>query len=736
MATKKMAEWTDFLGSSKIPTVNDEFNFQTGNSFGLDAFQFDTPDNQGPEDAGRLPTTRGISGLPDGTIPVDREAEISFVDLTDNSMDGLGMDFTAMLSEDEGGLPKDASLVDLQWLDPTQAPELNRLPNNEKTLNSIPSLEEAWGKGDSSIGTKLVPNTDREASQYRASLDAEPVQKKTAEEVKFAVQRALRRAHYGVSLRDIRAEVVATLGNESDRATKAMKLIQDEHGLIGKVFIRASAFPGIKNGKWLDKIRAKAGGARYVITDDQAIATKLGMKMVSEVPWAKALAFYAPRLTAAGYKVASDSSNPREALRRAFRIGPEATPVKESFKPVETHVEASAADAYAALSVPKPEPDKVVTAEDHAAGSKRKAALVQLARWVKEGKLSQPDALRIRDTVGADSYDMLNTATIIITATKGTPVYDGPGAQLSKDAQVIRSQALEGLAAKTAALEAGMMKKAQVQLAHMVKTGRLTIDEARRLAKMSVNSSELQAHMAAAANAAGTLRKTQPESAMVAEYKGTIQKAAVQQKIGDAAHLDPYTERVFKVATEHGIKTGEIFGYLKWARQQMAEGMMGNDLTTFIKARFALPLRKAAKELIREIRAEHEGLSGHLYVDAGAYASKSGTTGCEAGALKHRANGIKYVLAMSKCAGCVFANADGVCQQYNKRLASKPPTKDPKAYQAEAIRLANADDSEVTASMFNPNDFNLRNEPLEDISLDSGKTAEELGEVLFGGMEV
>jgi hypothetical protein len=281
-----------------------------------------------------------------------------------------------------------------------------------------------------------------------------------------------------------------------------------------------------------------------------------------------------------------------------------------------------------------------------------------------------------------------------------------------------------------------MMKKAQVRLAEVVKAGMLTVKEARRIAAMSKSASELKANTAAAIQSAGEMRKIQPTASKAADYKGPIQKAALQHKIGDAAHLDPYMERVIKVAADSGIKTGEILGYLKWARQKMAEGEMGNELTTFLKARFALPLRKAARELLKEIRSNHEGLSGHLYVDAEAYASKTGTTGCEAGALKHRTNGIKHVLAMSRCAGCTFANANGVCTQYNKKLASKPPTANPKLYQAEALRLANANDSEVTASMFNPHEFNLRNEPLEDLHVAGDSTPENLGEVLFGGMEV
>ena len=727
---KKMSDWLDHLGKSGMPT--EEMNFQTGNNFGLDAFQFDVQDNQGPEDGGRLPTTRGLAGLPDGTIPMEVEADFTFADLTDDSMDGLGMDFTAMISEDEGNFDKMASLTDLDWLDPTQAPDLNRLPNNEKTLNSIPYLEEAWGKGRSTNGIELVPNTDKEAAQYRASLQDDPnAHTKTAEELRFALERASRRAHYGEKLHTIQAELVDTLGHDASRTVKAMKVIKDDIGLAGKVFIRASAFPGVKNGKWADKIKAKCAGARYVITDDQTIADKVGMIMVAEVPWKKALSHYAPRLAAAGYKVAS-VGDPKEVLRRAFQLGPAAVVVNDSPKPVVKPVVASQAEAKAAIAAPRPEAPKVATAEEQAVAAKRRAALVQMARWVKEGKLSQKDAFRINAT-GAIAGDMLRTASIIMTASDNQAVYDGVGTQVHNQ---VRLTALSSLEEKTAGVEAALLKKAQAGLSGVVKAGLLTIKEAKAIAKMSRNASELTRNTSAAIEAAGSMRKLRPEAVKVADYNGPIQKAAMHAKVGDVAHLDPYMQRVVNAAAEHNIKAGEITQYLKWTRQAMAEGTMGHELTALIKARYASPLRKAARELFKEVRAKHEGLSGHLYVDAEAYASKTGTTGCEDGALKHRANSIKYVMAMSRCDGCVFANADGVCSQYNKRLASKPPVKDVAKYQAEALRLANADEAEVVASMFNPKDFNLSNAPLDEIHVAGEHTPEVLGELLFGGMDL
>jgi len=785
---KKTNDWTEFLGESALPA--DEFTFTTGNNFGLDGFQFDEPDNQGPEDGGRLPTTRGLSGLPDGLV-VDAGQDLSFQDLTDDSESGLGINMTAMLSAEEGGLDRDSSIIDLQWMDPTQEPDHERLPNNKKKLNSIPQLEKAWGRNRPTNGLTIVPNTDKERADYEASLKAPAKSGKTAEEVKHAVLRALRRAHYGESINSIHAELVETLGHESYRAASAMRIIKEEHGLIGKVFIRANAFPGIKNGKWLDKIHKSAHDAHYVITEDQAVADKLGMVMVSEIPWKEALEYYAPRLTASGYKVAS-VGNAKDILRRAFRVGPTKASVPEQFQPVVKPVIASHAEAQAALKAPVIKAPLPKTAEEQSLETKRKAALVRIARWVQAGKITQSDAIQLNAS-GASAEELLEVGAALVTATGEYRVYDGDGTTLPDTAMHARKAALRSLDELQAGVEANIKRKFSAYLGRVVKSGLLTAEERGRIESMNRPVAELERLIAAAVQMARQHRQASVEVPDIKSYMGHAytayrpvaqaefskasiasikQRAAAQEaansddaieqrvaakkaansldklpdnrkKMPEAVPAKKYADtqytaiqQVSKVTpniTEH-----EFRALRRWARQKMAEGSMGQELSEMLKVKFPLPIRKAAREDIKDLRATHEGLSGHLYVDAAAYASKNGTTGCEEGALKHRANGIKHVLAMSRCAGCTFANADGVCSQYNKKLATREelPVKNIKKYQARAIELANADESEVTASLFNPKEFDLRNEGIEDVRVADEHHIEILGDLTFGGMEV
>ncbi len=175
-----------------------------------------------------------------------------------------------------------------------------------------------------------------------------------------------------------------------------------------------------------------------------------------------------------------------------------------------------------------------------------------------------------------------------------------------------------------------------------------------------------------------------------------------------------------------------------WLRQKISEGSAGEELDVLLSTRFSQDILKAHGDRIASVRSEHEGLSGHAYVDATSYMTK-GTEGCDKGALIHRANQIPTILKTSNCGTCVF-NSGGSCQKYNKPIIASADeiVESPTAFQQEMIRLANASDSEQTASLFvnnyDANEFNLT--ASDNVSVDDAPTHEQLGDVLFGGFEV
>jgi len=170
----------------------------------------------------------------------------------------------------------------------------------------------------------------------------------------------------------------------------------------------------------------------------------------------------------------------------------------------------------------------------------------------------------------------------------------------------------------------------------------------------------------------------------------------------------------------------------------MSEGSAGEELDVLIATRFNQNAIDEYKSRIASVRSEHEGLSGHAYVDATAYMT-NGTEGCDKGALVHRANQIPTLLKTSKCGSCVF-NTDGSCQKYNKPIIASADeiVESPQSYQQEMIRLANASDSEQTASLFvnnyDANEFNLT--ASDEVSVDDAPSHDQLGDILFGGFEI
>ena len=483
----KNSDWMDKLAESSLP--DDELTFSTGNNYGLDGFQFDTPYETGGDDA-HLPETKGISGLPDGAIIIgDEIVDLDLQELTETE-DG------AFLDTDISG-DKQASLVDLEWLDPTQEQDPDRLPDGAATLDSKSQLEEAWGTDRRTDGVHLTPNKDLDATRYEKSLEEGthselPPEKKA--QVKELALSAVRQAHFGHALKKIQL----TLSPFPQQTRGVLAKIQEEHGLMGKVYVQASAFPGIKNGQWVKELRRSCRTARYVITDDEAVATKLGMRMVSDVPWRAALRHYRPTFTAAGHKMAS--GDPREALRKAF-LGTPDTPAPTSYKPVVKPTVASQGEATAALSA-SVDVITPVSPEDQARVAKTRKALVQIARWVKGGRLSQLDARRLHaSSTKVRPEALLASAAKLMTASLNVPIYDGTGAQLPAGAQAARQTVWASPEDPGAAVQVTMDTRAKVALRKAVAKGLLTSKEAVRVAKKAGDSAEVPTLIAAVISA-------------------------------------------------------------------------------------------------------------------------------------------------------------------------------------------------------------------------------------------
>lgn len=372
-----------------------------------------------------------------------------------------------------------------------------------------------------------------------------------------------------------------------------------------------------------------------------------------------------------------------------------------------------------------------------------------LGRWVRDGILPRQAADRLAQS-SAEPREVLRVAAALAGRAK-TAAYSG----VLNDLRVPEVSASEAWALLKSA-EDKNQKATEVVAAEVARRTHAASREGKKEA--TVRAKVAKVTQAIDRGLRGTVLKNFIRKLLAADEiplasklldpvlsrTGALEEVASGPKEYEGAHYERAATEAPKAAPGPGFREAERL--LRWARQQMTEGFAGRDLDNLLEGRFASSVRTAASSAIRTLRAKHEGLSGQVYVDAEAYATKTGSAGCEKGALRHRANQIPTVMQMSRCASCVHrvAKADGtpVCSTYNKRLIASinEAVENPKAYQKEALRLANGTDAENTAAMFNtfdPSEFDLGEEgELDDLVLDDAPSDEEVADVFFGGMEL
>lgn len=715
--------------SSQMPDGG--YNPQLGSNYMMDGFDFDSEYGEGVESARKIPdpdlprSSRGLTGLPDGFVGTSPEDPIDFRILEGGDERGVG-DLSGMVHEA-------AYLSDLAWLEgATQDPE--RLPESVNqiayTLDDLyhqtlledapesgtkPELEQAWGVNRRTDGQNLVPNVE-----YPRPIPS-PTSAIPGDQFPDMVRYAMRKSACGADPTFTHEELASFLGNGLSRIkespkfanlTASLKVIRAEHGLAGNVYVRDSAFPGILTGKWDSIIKKKCASARYFLTTKgsklSAYENYLGKKVVTSIPWSEALDHYRPILEARGKKLASGS--PREVLRAAFlqrtaKVRPETNFPTHETPTVSTK---EAREAFAKAPVPTRE---VLARNARVALTKRADARIE--RWVRAGLITSEKANQMRARI-SDPQELLRTVASEISASRKAK-YEGSGVE-AKLHEASSNRGAAWAEAKNEELHRAAMDKAHKLIGSLVKSGGLTPEDAKKLLASDLSPQEM---VRLANDRAAAPKHVEPVKTAAKTYSGTVFKENTPKK--KASEQNPL----------------EVRKLLRWASVQMSEGAAGKELDILLSARFSGEILRQASEPLVQLRKKHEGLAGHLYVDASAYASPSGMEGCEKGALRHRANAIRAVLAMDRCASCV-ANIEGTCQKYNKSIVTAAPVEKPEKYQAETIRLANSDDAERTASLFAPiydeTEYELQNDVLDDIEYDHSPPVEDLGEILFGGL--
>lgn len=762
-------------------------------NYGLDGF-IDSEYGGGPDNERKITflprSQKGLSALPDGLISGENHEKFDGIFNTDED-GGLG--------NISGMVKKVSYLTDLSWLEQAEQ-DPARLPEHHNDA-VIEGLVEAWGTNRRTDGVHLIQNTTPPPAPRSMSTSLPGDQYRTL------IASAMRRTAFGDSFENIVDDTVRHLGNkiydistdgDMQKFAAAMRSVHAERNIVGKVYLRDSAFPGLLTGKWGDIIRKKCASAAYWLTSPgsklSAYDNFMGKKVVTSIPWEQALKLYYPRLTATGRKVSS--GDPKKVLIEALNskeVVRKVSTFRSSVAPVNTISSEEAWSIFA--SAPKPE--REVIKVDYLSAVKKKADH-QLDRWVASGLLSADDSKRIKESESHPLEKVRAGATIIASSGKKA-TYDGVGTNVTIPVRPTKDAAWANL--RSAELKQEIVSRTASKIRSMVKTGELTDSDAERILASGLQPADMLAiaNIRSAShdkdrvspvvesrsyNGVGVGKsihtgfarpdKSKEKTASVDSHINERVERGINRLVSGGALSSEDAKTIlsssltprqkmemanYRVAMpgEVEIKPQKVASYsgpvvkehipvrhsssnpkevqtlLKYASHVMNNGAAGKDLDNAITSKFSShTIEKAGSQLV-QIRRKHEGLAGHLYVDASVYASKDGLTGCEEGSRKHRASAVPSVLSMPRCASCVH-NTSGSCQKYNKKLVDSPPISNPEEYQSEVIKMSSEDTGEVF-SMYDPSEFQLQNDNLNGFDVSAAPGKKDL-DVTFGSMTI
>lgn len=645
-------------------------------------------------------TAEDVAGVPDGIVRGEDE--------------GLG---------DLGDFMKEGNTAELSFIDVEADPLIQNLP---EFATPDQQIQASWEERETPA---IYAEHQKDLTAIPRIIEPEEMDEELLLDTAMKCARLI---HTGHSIKHVQKVAFDRLGENASELKDDIEYLAEEQGLMGNVYVLASAYPNLiaKGSDWK---KFFGDNPRYLLVDEDSKLASFdnfqGMKVVTEIPYKEALSFYRPLLQSTGRKLAKGDA--RTVLKKAFL----STPKKEidlgvrpqDYREVDTVSMKEAKSQFASYT---PEDRKRYSDLSRQERISMRKARQKIARSYRAGMLSKS---QLEKLVSLESANEIETALnqIKLASHRGSSEYSGDKNKIAQQQSLVRSSGdVSGRIAKDKDQQRIQKISKKVDVIKQAITRGVRGDDLARIIKMKLSKSDLKI---ASPMLQPILKETNAlslPSAQVQEYSGT--KFQVHQE----KRMATQTKKISR--EEIAIQK-----MARWTRQQMSEGVVGKTLTTLLRHKFAPTFLKAAKTSLSELRKQHEGLSGHLYVDAAAYASPRGTTGCDEGGLKHRSNQLKFVMAMDRCGSCKFASqtSDGsfVCQKYNKQIITELPS-DALDYQKEMIRLADATDAEQTASLFaspyDPNEFNLSNGNLDHFAFDQTASIETLSGVFFGGIQI
>lgn len=477
------------------------------------------------------------------------------------------------------------NLADLAWMDQPSSVVFGQRRQGEPPLDTIETLREIWQRNLPRIGP--IPNRD----EYSPNVETP----KNPEFFQQSVRLASQKMHFGMRAEEAFQWLTGQVGSERAAAVRS-HLMRDD-GLVGRVYIRASAFPeGL--AKWASRLRKQCSQVRYVLDPNEKPLRKSEaggrvLKVVAQIPWVEALREYRHRFASTGIELSQNSQDPEGDLRNAFLQLESSEGSRSSTSSPLLFDTGSVNQAGSS----QPERSKLARPDMKL----RK----QVERLAETGILDQKTAAQLLTLDNLTQEVVARKAEASIAKSSQGSVYRGEGVRLSGVSQAPRPQMVP--------------KKPEPVLVRSKK-------------------------------AKTTAPAPVPVSAGV--YQGAIFRAL---PVLNSQTGVPQVSLVDRIASQHGLLASEVESCLGGVRKLIATGLSGDLLDREILSRYRPELIRACSSVWAPFRKAHEGRAGTDYVWAEAHLRGSGDRGCVAESKRIQASGQPFpasVLGTSRCEGC------------------------------------------------------------------------------------
>lgn len=481
-------------------------------------------------------------------------------------------------------MKKETSLADLSWMDQPSSITFGQRRQGEPPLDTIETLQSIWQRNLPRIGP--IPNRD----EYSPNLETP----KNPEFFQQSVRLASQKMHFGWTAKQASEWLASQVGEE--RAAQVEPFLQRDDGLVGQVFVRASAFPeGL--ARWAGELKRRCAGVKYVLDQTERPLTKREaggrmLRVVTQIPWGEAYREYRGKF-ASVFSLPVESNDPEGDLRRAFlSLRTPSTSAPPAHLYSKGRMEASAPSLREAGEV---RPDMKLR--------------LQVERLARQEILDEKSAgrLLIQDRIEPEQVAAAVKDCLVRVAQGGA--YRGERVASEKWVSRPKMEAPTSVTKKVAKQDAKQ--------------------DAKKIAK---------------------------QAALEAPPKPGIYTGAVFRSlpvVSPKTHiLEPSLSE--RLASQCGVRVSVIDHCLNQTRSLIAHGVSGEDLIRQIRADHDPKVVEACRPVVAQMRQAHEGRAGIEYVWSEAHLAGQGARGCVEGAGKLRMSqhAPKFVLESSRCEGC------------------------------------------------------------------------------------